>query len=76
MPICVAWSAKSCRQVVLVRGSIAVNRYHDHANSYKRTTFNWGWLTVQRFVHYHHGRKHDSIQADMVLAREAAGRKE
>jgi hypothetical protein len=29
-------------------------------------TFNWGWLTVSE-VHYHHGGKHDSLQADMVL---------
>jgi hypothetical protein len=33
-----------------------------------RTTFNWGWLTGSErgSVHYHQGRKHGSIQAEMV----------
>jgi hypothetical protein len=30
-----------------------------------RMTFNWGGLTGS--VHYHHGRKHGSIQAGMGL---------
>ena len=37
-----------------------MNRHHDQGNSYKE----------QRLigaVHYHHGRKHGDIQADMVL---------
>jgi hypothetical protein len=33
-----------------------------------RTTFHWGWLNRFRgSVHYYQGRKHGSIQADMVL---------
>ena len=26
-------------------GFTAVNRHHDQGSSYKRTMFNWGWLT-------------------------------
>jgi hypothetical protein len=33
-----------------------------------RTTFNWDWLKGS--VHYHHGRKHGSMQADTVLEKE------
>lgn len=29
-------------------GFIAVKRHYEHSNSYE-ITFNWGWLTVQRF---------------------------
>jgi hypothetical protein len=36
----------------------------------KRKTFNWGWLTVQSLLHYCHGGKHGSMQADMVLKKE------
>lgn len=34
---------------------------------FKRTTANWDWLHFQRSVHYEHGRKHGSIQADSML---------
>jgi hypothetical protein len=27
------------------QGFTAVNRHHDQGKSYKKTTFNWGWLT-------------------------------
>jgi hypothetical protein len=33
-------------------------------------TFNWGWLPVSESNPYHHGGKHGSIQADMVLVKE------
>jgi hypothetical protein len=29
----------------LSHGFPAVNRHHDQGKSYKKTTFNWGWLT-------------------------------
>jgi hypothetical protein len=37
----------------------------------KQKPFNGGWIGVHLgFVHYHHGRKHGSVQADMVLEKE------
>jgi hypothetical protein len=45
-----------------------MKRYHDHGNSYKGKHLNWDWL--RDLVHYHHVKKHDSRQADMVLEKE------
>ena len=39
----------SAKESVLVRVSIAVKGSHDHNNSYKGKTFNWGDLHFQRF---------------------------
>ena len=37
----------------------------------QRKTFHWGWLTSFRgLVCRHHGKKHGSVQADMVLEKE------
>lgn len=46
-----------------LRVSTAVKRHHD--SSYKGKT---GWLSYnfRGSVHYHHGREHGSVQADMV----------
>jgi hypothetical protein len=44
-----------------------VKRYHDQGNSYKRKHLTGASLQFQRFSHYHHGWKHDSLQADIVL---------
>jgi hypothetical protein len=40
-----------------------VNRHHDQGNSYKEQR-------LIGVVHYHHGRKHGDIQADMVLEKQ------
>jgi hypothetical protein len=44
-----------------------VKRHHDQGNSYKGQHFIGAGLQVQRFSHYHHGGKHGSVQAGMVL---------
>ena len=31
--------------VIMSQGFTAVNRHHDQGKSYKKRTFNWGWLT-------------------------------
>ena len=56
--------------VVLVRVSIAVERHHDHRNSYKGRHLIGGDLQFRGSVHYHHVGKHDSVQADVVLEKE------
>jgi hypothetical protein len=45
---------------------IAVKRHHDHGNSYKNKHV-IGNYSFRVLVHYHHGGKHGSMQADMVL---------
>ena len=53
---------------VLVRVPIAENRHHDQGISYKGQH-----LQAYRFrgsVHFHHGRKHGSVQADTALEKE------
>jgi hypothetical protein len=52
---------------VLVRASIAVKRLQDHSSSYKGKQLNGAHLQFRGSVHYQHGRKHGSRQADMVL---------
>jgi hypothetical protein len=52
--------------VVLVRLSIAVKRRHDQGNSYKGQHL-IGAYSFRGSVHYHHSRKHGSLQADMLL---------
>jgi hypothetical protein len=47
--------------------SIAVRRYHDHGNSYKGKDLIEAALQFKGLVHYCHRRKHDSMQADMLL---------
>jgi hypothetical protein len=43
---------------------IAVKRHHSQGHSYKGEQLTGAGLQVQR---YHHGRKHGSVQADVVL---------
>jgi hypothetical protein len=47
-----------------------VKRRHDHTNSYKGQHFIETGLQFRGSVHYHHGGKHGSIQAGMVLEEE------
>jgi hypothetical protein len=47
--------------------SIAVTRYHDHCNSYKRAHSIEVSCCFRGLVHCHHGREHGGTQADMVL---------
>jgi hypothetical protein len=44
-----------------------VKRHHDQGNSYKGQHLIGAALQFQRFVHYCHGREHDSLHPDMVL---------
>jgi hypothetical protein len=45
--------------------SIAMQRHHDHSDSYKEK-YSIG-LPFRVLVHYCHGGKHGGMQADMVL---------
>ena len=47
-----------------------MKRHHDQGNSYKGKHLIGAGLQFRGSVHYHHGRKHGSIQADMVLEKE------
>ena len=53
------------RNGVLVSFS-TVKRHHDHGNSCKGKHLDGSGLLFRGLVHYHHGRKHGSMQADMV----------
>jgi hypothetical protein len=52
---------------VLVRVSIAVKRHYGQGNSFRGLHLNGAGLQFKGSVHYHHGRKHDRVQAGMVL---------
>jgi hypothetical protein len=70
---------------VLIGISIAVKRHRGHSNSFIKERISLGLAySFRGLVHYHHGRKHGSMQVDMVLEKElrvlcpdwqAAGRK-
>lgn len=47
----------------------AVKRHHGNGNSYKGHLIGVG-LQFRGLIHYLHGGKHDSVQADMVLDKE------
>jgi hypothetical protein len=47
-----------------------VKSHHDQGNSYKGQHLIGASIQVQRFSPCHHGRKHDSVQADLVLEKE------
>jgi hypothetical protein len=49
--------------------SIAVKRHHDHCSSYKEKHLIGVGLQFRNLIHCHNGRKHGSMQADMVLER-------
>ena len=53
-----------------LRVSITVKRYHDKGHSYKRKHLIGAGLQFGGSVHFHHGGKHDGMQADMVLEKE------
>jgi hypothetical protein len=55
---------------VLIRVTIAVKRHCSHRNSYKGRYLIGAGLQFRGLVHYHHGRKHGSLQSDMVLEKE------
>jgi len=44
-----------------------VKRHRDHSNSSKGRHFIGAGLQFRGSVHYHHGREHGTMQADMVL---------
>ena len=48
-------------------GFMAVKRHHDQGNSHKDKLLAYSF---RGSVYYHHGRKHGSMQADMVLEKE------
>jgi hypothetical protein len=50
----------------LSQGFTAVKRPHDQGNSYKNLSLGLAY-SFRDSIHYHHGRKHGSTQADMVL---------
>jgi hypothetical protein len=60
------WDVTASSVTVFVWVSIAGHRHHDQGNSYKGRPLIWPGLQFQRLVHYHHGDKPGSIQADMV----------
>ena len=53
----------------LSRCSIAVEWHHDHANPHKGKHVTAAGLQSRGLIHYHHGRKYGSRQADVVLER-------
>ena len=54
----------------LNQGFIVVKRHHGHDNSYKGKYLIGADLRFRGLVHYHHGGKHSSMQAHMVLEKE------
>ena len=60
----------SCVSSVLVRVSTAMKKHFDHSNSYKKKHLIGTGLEFRGVVHYTHGRKHGSMQEDMVLEKE------
>ena len=66
------WMTTTCsgfkKDVVFIRISIAMKRHHDHKNSYDEKHFIGAGFQSKGYVHHCHGRKHGSMQADMVLA--------
>ena len=47
-----------------------MNRHHDRGNSYKGKHLIGAGLQFRDSVHYCHGEKHGSVQADMMLETE------
>jgi hypothetical protein len=46
-----------------------MKKHYDHGNSYKGKDLIGLAYSFRGLVHYHHDRKHGSMQADMVLER-------
>jgi hypothetical protein len=53
--------------VCLREVSIAVKRHHDLSSSYRRKHLIGAGLQFKGLVRYHHDRKQDGMQGDMVL---------
>jgi hypothetical protein len=53
----------------LIKVSIAMKRHHNHGNSDKRKHFTGTDLQFRGLVHCHHGRDHETMQADLALER-------
>ena len=53
--------------VCLNQYSIVVKKHHNPSKFYKRKHLIVAGLQFRGSVHYHHGRKHGSMLADMVL---------
>jgi len=48
----------------------AVKRHRDYFNSYKGKPLIGADVEFRGLVYYHHGGKHDNVQADVVLQKE------
>jgi hypothetical protein len=55
---------------VLIRVSIAVKRHHGQGNCYKGKCSTLAGLQFQRFSPLSHGKRHEIMQADMMLEKE------
>ena len=44
-----------------------MKRHHDGGNTYKGKDLFGAGLLFRELVHYHHGRKHDDMQTEMML---------
>lgn len=51
----------------LIQCSSAIKKHHDHGNSYKVKYLIGAGLEFIGLIHSHHSRKHDLVQADMML---------
>ena len=51
-------------------GYSAVKRHHDQSNTDKENHIFGAGLQFRSLIHYHYGRKHCTIQVDMVLEKE------
>jgi hypothetical protein len=65
---CIVSTLPVCDEIshVLVRISIAVKRNHDQGDSYKGHCLIGAAYRFKGSVHYHHGRKHSSVQANVL----------
>jgi hypothetical protein len=54
-------------EINLNRVSISMKRHHDHSISYKGKHLIGADLHFRGLGHYHHGKKHGGMQADVVL---------
>ena len=53
-----------------LRVSIAVKKHHDHSNTHKENVQLRLAYSFRGLIYYHHGGKHGSMHADMVLDKE------
>jgi len=67
--VCVCVCVCVCMKYICLCISIAVGRHHDQGNSHKEKHLIGAGLQLRGLVYYCHGRKHGSMQADMVLGK-------